>query len=141
MKKLFEKYREVIIYIIFGGLTTAVSWVTFAVCGRFFGWPVAVSNAVSWIAAVAFAFVTNKIWVFQSRSWEPRLVMAEAVKFVGARAATGVLELVGVPALVKLGLDQTVFDVEGSVSKVVVSVAVIILNYVLSKLFIFKKRS
>ena len=141
MKKLFEKYREVIVYLIVGGLTTGVSWAVYALCVRVFGWSVGVSNAVSWIAAVTFAFVTNKTWVFQSRSWEPRLVKEEAVKFLGARALTGVLELVGVPGLVKLGLDQTILGVDGALSKVIVTVAVIILNYVFSKLFIFNKKT
>ncbi len=141
MKKLFDKYREAIVYILVGGLTTGVSWVVYAVCVRFFGWSIEVGNVVSWIAAVSFAFVTNKTWVFRSNSWEPRLVAGEAVKFVGARLATGVLEMVGVPALVKLGLDQTIFGVEGMLSKVIVSVAVIVLNYVFSKLFIFRKKS
>ena len=141
MKKLFDKYREAIVYILVGGLTTGVSWVVYAVCVRFLGWSIEVGNVVSWIAAVSFAFVTNKTWVFRSNSWEPRLVAGEAAKFVGARLATGVLEVVGVPALVKLGLDQTIFGVEGMLSKVIVTVVVIVLNYVFSKLFIFQKKS
>ena len=98
-----------------------------------------VANVLSWIFAVAFAFYTNKVFVFQSKSWKMDTWVGECLKFVGARIATGVLEIFGVPFLVAIGLNQKIFGVEGIVAKITVSVAVVALNYVFSKLFIFKK--
>ena len=89
---------------------------------------------------MAFAFVTNKIWVFESKSWKPSVAFKELWLFVTARLITGVLEWVGVPLLVAWGLDQKMFGVKGFVAKIIVSVIVIILNYVFSKLIIFKKK-
>ena len=154
IKQLFIKYKEIILYFIFGVLTTLVNWVTYwlveplldsAFKGSdfllfsldpavFFG------NFIAWVAGVAFAFVTNKIWVFESKSWKPSVAFKELWLFVTARLITGVLEWVGVPLLVAWGLDQKMFGVKGFVAKIIVSVIVIILNYVFSKLIIFKKK-
>ena len=139
MKKLFERYRELIVYFIVGVITTLVNWVCYAAGVELAGWSVAVSNVIAWIAAVAFAFAANKIWVFRSFSWKPGFVLREAVLFVSARLLTGVLEMGGVPLLVSLGLNQTLFGVRGMLAKVAVSVIVLVLNYVFSKLIIFKK--
>ena len=141
MKELLKKYRELIIYIIVGGLTTIVNWAVYAAGVRLFGWSITVSNIIAWIAAVAFAYVTNKVWVFRSYDWSLRFVFREAALFVGARLATGLFEIVAVPLLVRLGLDQQLFGVKGMWSKVIVSVVVTILNYVFSKLIIFRRTS
>lgn len=132
--------REIFLYIVFGVLTTAVNFGVYTVLVHFVGLSITVSNAVAWVAGVLFAFVTNKLFVFESRSFRLGTLVREFLSFVAARAATGVLEIFGVPALVKLGLDQTILGVKGAVSKAVVSVAVIILNYVFSKLLIFRKK-
>jgi putative flippase GtrA len=124
----------------FGGLTTLVNWSIYAVLVRFFGLPVAMGNAIAWVLAVAFAFVTNKLWVFQSRSWEPALVRKETVSFFGSRIATGLVELLGVPLLFCIGLDYPLFGVDGFTAKAIVSIIVIFLNYVFSKLFVFRPR-
>ena len=139
MKELFERYRELIIYFIVGVMTTLVNWVCYAAGVELAGWSVGFSNVIAWICAVAFAFVTNKVWVFRSYSWKPGFVLREAALFVSARLLTGVLEMAGVPLLVRLGMDQTLFGVRGMVAKVAVSVIVLVLNYVFSKLIIFKK--
>ena len=91
-------------------------------------------------AAVIFAFVTNKIWVFESKSWKPSVALKEFWLFVAARLITGVLEWFGVPLLVAIGLNQPLFGIDGFVAKILVSVIVIILNYVFSKLIIFKNK-
>lgn len=152
MKKLrafLEKYREIIAYLFWGVMTTLVSWLSYAlfelifhsVPGQLFGVALSIqlANVLSWICAVLFAYVTNKLWVFDSKSWEASVVWPELLKFLSARAATGVLEVVGVPLLVRLGLDQTLLGREGFVAKILVSVVVIVLNYVLSKLVVFRK--
>lgn len=146
LKDLFIKYREIIFYIIFGGLTTAVSFVSYAVCTRLIHLQseiagIAVSNVISWICAVLFAFVTNKIWVFESRSGDVKTVFSELWKFVASRLVTGALEWFGVPLLVYIGLNQTIFGTKGMLSKLTVSVLVVILNYVFSKIFVFKKNN
>lgn len=158
MINLLKKYREIIMYIIFGLLTTFVGWGSYVVFVNSF--PIAnkdilvfVSNLLSWICGVVFAFVTNKLWVFNSKSWEKKLVIKEAVTFVSSRAITGVLEIFGVPLLASTGYDGIFFNIvkamglsmklfytEGIYSKMSVAVIVIILNYVFSKLFVFKDK-
>ena len=140
IKTLYRKYRELIVYFITGVLTTLVNWAAYALCVRTFGWSVAVSNAVAWVVAVLFAYVTNKLWVFRSFSWEPRLVLKEAALFVSARILTGVFEIVSVPLLVNLGLDASLLGVKGMWAKILVSVVVMVLNYVFSKLIVFRKK-
>lgn len=145
IKELYKKYRELISYLFFGVMTTIVSWGSYAVFSLLLGGvlsdPVVisgVSNAASIIIAILFAYITNKLWVFESKSWSRSVVLPEFVKFISARALTAVVEMVGVPALVGIGLDGSVLGIEGMVSKMIVSVVVVILNYILSKLFIFK---
>ena len=148
IKELFEKYKEIISYLFWGGCTTVVSWGSFSlfqICFR--GWInntdtlVVVSNVLSWVCAVLFAYITNKIWVFNSRSWSAKVVLPEVTKFVSARLLTGIMEMFLVPFLVYLGMNQAIFGIEGAVSKNVVSILVILLNYIFSKLFIFKREN
>ncbi len=155
MKKIFnllKQYREVISYLFWGGMTTVVGWGSYSlivtllkersemvgVFGLNISMAVLQANVWSWICAVLFAFVTNKIWVFQSKNWSAKVVMPELGKFVSARIVTGVLEIIAVPLLVGIGLNQTLFGIEGMVAKVIVSVLVVILNYVFSKLIVFR---
>ena len=140
IKSLCGKYRELIVYFVTGVLTTLVNWAVYALCVQLIGWSVAVSNTVAWIAAVLFAYVTNKLWVFRSYHWEIRFVLREAALFVSARILTGIFEIVSVPLLVNLGLSQTLFGVKGMWAKIMVSVVVMILNYVFSKLIVFRKK-
>ncbi len=139
--------REVFMYLVFGVLTTVVSWASYALFVRIFeklidsnSVQVAVANVLSWIAAVLFAFVTNKLWVFDSKSWKGNIVIKELGSFIAARLATGCIEWFGVPLLVKLGMDQELFGTKGMLAKIIASVLVVILNYFFSKLLIFKKK-
>ena len=161
IKSLFAKYKEIIMYIIFGVLTTLVNWVVYTVLIKIFGgatesqeilfnlfgrsitmkvFYIFIANFVAWVAGVVFAFVTNKIWVFESKSWRFGLVMKELWLFILARLITGVLEWFGVPLLWAIGMDQDLFGIDGFLAKIVVSIIVVILNYVFSKLIIFKKK-
>ena len=142
---LFNKYREIIMYLIMGVATTVVSWISFAILTKIILIDsevirVTIANVLSWIISVLFAYVTNKIWVFNSRSWEFKFVIKELIKFVSARLLTGFLEWFGVPFLVTIGLDYKPLGIDGGLSKIVISVLVIILNYVFSKLIIFKNK-
>lgn len=152
MDKLFIKYKEIITYIFFGVLTTLVSWGSYSLFENVCHLSVFLSNLFSWILAVAFAFVTNKLWVFDSKTWNIKTVLREAATFVSSRLLTGVIEIVSVPLLVKVGADgvftsflKTVglgynfLMTKGMCSKILVSVIVLILNYVFSKLFVFRK--
>lgn len=144
IKDLFFKYREILMYLIIGGLTTVVNWIVYAVCTEIINFSadtvnIFLANVIAWIISVAFAYITNKIFVFQSYSWNPTFIIKELILFVSARLATGLIEIFGVPFIVSLGLNQQLFGIEGMVCKLIVSVLVVILNYVFSKLFIFKK--
>ena len=131
---------EAIRYLVMGGLTTVVSWGTYALFARNLGMEITVSNILSWVCAVIFAYLTNKVWVFHSYSWKVGFVLREVALFISARLMTGVIEMAGVPLLVKAGLDQKLFGVKGMLAKVVVSILVVILNYVFSKLIIFRRK-
>ncbi|MBQ2687265.1 MAG: GtrA family protein [Clostridia bacterium] len=146
IKRMFIKHKEIIMYLVFGVLTTVVSWGSYAVFESVFKKAivdvnvlVAVANVLSWVTAVLFAYITNKLFVFESKSFKPTTLFKELGLFVGSRLISGAVEWVGVPLLVWLGLNQTIFGVEGMVAKVLVSVIVVILNYILSKLIVFKK--
>ena len=131
--KLFDDKKEFIWYVISGTVVTIVSWVTYYIPYQILGWSNMVSEIFSWILTVATAYVTNKIWVFKSYSWDWEIVKQEAVKFVSMRLASGVVEWI----LMWLFVDKMGFN--GMLMKVLVSVIVVIMNYVCSKLLIFKK--
>ena len=138
MKNFLTRYRQMIVYLVVGGMTTFVNWAIYALCVDGLG--ITLANVIAWIGAVVFAFVTNKQLVFESKTWKTKVVLREGLLFVSGRIITGVLEIVLVPALVGLGLNQTIFGITGMVSKVLVSVLVLTLNFVFSKLFIFKRK-
>ena len=140
IKSLYLKYREIINYLFFGGCTTLVSWGTYALFVGGCGLNIMPGKILSWVCAVAFAYVTNKLWVFFSRQKDAATLLREAAEFFISRAATGVVEIGGLPLLMKLGLNQSLFGVEGLWANIVVTIIVIILNYFLSKYFVFRKR-
>ncbi len=141
------KRKEIIIYLIVGAMTTVISLASYAVFAKLFGIVikeklvrVVVSKVLSWIVAVTFAFIANKLWVFESKSFKTAVVLKEAGTFFVSRIATGCLEWFGLPLLIVAGVDQKIFGIEGMVANLIVSVLVIVLNYVFSKLFVFKKK-
>lgn len=145
MKRLFLKYKEIIMYLIMGGLTTIVSWGTYTLFASLLpigneDFLVLTANGLSWVFAMTFAYITNKIWVFESKSWERHFLLKEFGMFVSARLLTGIFEVIAVPGLVWLGCSKTIFGVPGMLSKIIVSIIVVFLNYVFSKLIIFRKQ-
>lgn len=161
--KLIDKFftREIVTYIIFGVLTTAVNLVTFYITKQIFisigwdgvfnamlgsaGWEKALAllgsgtdyldaTVIAWTVAVIFAFVTNKLIVFESKSWKPAVAGKEFVGFIGARLFSLLVELLCMFIMVTL-LHWNEF-----VAKVIVQIIVVILNYVFSKLIIFKNK-
>ena len=91
------------------------------------------SNAIAWVAAVAFAYVTNKPFVFKSHDWSARTVIPELTKFVGSRVVSGVLET----GIILVTVDLLQWN--GNIMKLITSVLVVIFNYVASRLLVFKK--
>lgn len=131
IKKLFN--RETISYIIFGVLTTLVDYVAFYIFYYKAGWSNVVSNTIAWILAVAFAYITNKLFVFEAKADNIKSLLIEIISFAGARVATLLLTNVFLLFAEYIGM-------EAMIAKIVISVAVVIINYFLSKLFIFKKK-
>jgi len=138
--KLWKKYEEIICYLIVGVATTVVNWIVYALANAVAGLSMNASNILAWAVAVLFAFVTNKIFVFHSKNRRVLQLFAEFAKFIGSRVVTGIFEIAGLPLLYSLGMNGSIFGVEGFVAKVIVSVVVIILNYVLSKFLVFAKK-
>ncbi len=124
--------RESISYIIFGVLTTAVDWLSYTALWAM-GADYRVSTALSWSAAVLFAFVTNKFIVFKSLNVKAGYLWKELVSFVACRGATGIFTMAGMVVMVDMLHWNEFFG------KFVVSAVSLVLNYILSKLFIFKK--
>jgi putative flippase GtrA len=136
IKKLIGKLmtREIILYVVFGVLTTVVNLVSFHLFCDVLGVHYLISNCIAWILAVAFAFVTNKLWVFDSPSWQLKTALREAASFTAGRLITLLVELGLLALLVELmGLKEMV-------AKVFVAVIVVILNYIFSKLWVFTRK-
>ncbi|MGN0860995.1 MAG: GtrA family protein [Candidatus Spyradosoma sp.] len=120
-------------YVFWGGMTTLVSFAAYGIATRVLCLGVVSATIVSWIVAVLFAFVTNKLWVFGSKSLAPLLVLRELVAFVASRLTSGGIELF------MMWLFADVFGVNDWLMKLVANVVVIIANYVFSKIFVFRK--
>ena len=134
LKELFVKYWEILSYLIFGVLTTVVNYLVYLPVYNLLGWSAALSNAVAWVVAVAFAFVTNKPFVFKSYDWSAKTVIPELTKFVGCRVASGAAETLILLVTVDL------LHWNGNLWKLLTSVLVVVLNYIASKLVVFKKK-
>jgi putative flippase GtrA len=128
---LYYKYQEVIDYIFFGGLTTLVNIVVFFILDTGLAWPYLIANAVAIIVSILFAYVTNKIWVFQSETESFQETFYEFIKFIGFRLLSGLADMLTMWVLVDL------MFVDTSISKLLTQFIVVVLNYVFSKFFIF----
>lgn len=135
--EFMTRHRELISYAFWGVATTLVSLGTYAVFVHF-SINSSISNILSWICGVAFAFVTNKLFVFRSKSLERNVVVKEGSLFVGSRIFTGVIAWVLFPVLLWIGLDQDFLGFENMWTKIVTSIVEIGLNWILSKYLVFK---
>ena len=136
IKALLVKYREIIIYLIVGVMTTIVSWLACFVAERFLDPTVAMQNniinTIGWVAGVSFAYPLNRMWVFQSKNPE---ILKEFLGFAGSRVSTWLLEIVVMLVCVN------VLKLDYWIAKIFISsVLVTVLNYVISKLLIFRKK-
>ena len=134
LRSLIEKYWDVLSYLFFGVLTTVVNYLIYLPVYNFCGLSAALSNMIAWVGAVIFAFLTNKPLVFRSHDWSAKTVVPELTKFVSCRIASGVLETV----ILFLAVDCMNWN--GNIWKLVTQVLVIIINYVGSKLLVFRKK-
>ena len=138
MKALIKKIisnKEIILYLVFGILTTAVNFIVYSVATRLFSIEELLANALSWLIAVIFAYITNKLFVFSSKSWTFEIITKELSGFLTTRVfSLGVDTLImflGIKILLMFDLYVKLFS----------QVVVVILNYVLSKYFVFKKQN
>lgn len=135
IRALVEKYWDILSYLFFGGLTTVVNFLVYFPCYNWLSLSATASNVIAWAVAVAFAYLTNKPFVFHSHDWSAKVVLPELGKFVGCRIGSGLLET----AAIFLTVDLLHWN--GNVMKIVLAVVVVILNYVGSKLLVFQTKT
>lgn len=134
IKAFIVQYWEVLSYLIFGVLTTVVNYLIYLPVYNLLGLSASLSNVIAWVVAVAFAYLTNKPFVFKSNDWSAKTVIPELTKFVGCRVASGAAETL----ILLVSVDILQWD--GNIWKLVTSVLVVVMNYVASKLVVFKKK-
>lgn len=127
---LLKQYREIIAYLIFGVLTTLVNIVIYFLASDILSINYLISNLLAWFISVLFAYITNRAYVFESTSAH---FIKEAIKFFGSRITTGIIDMILMWSLVSF---TSINDV---LIKIIVNVIVIVLNYIFSKLFVFKE--
>ena len=133
IKELFNKYKEVINYLIFGVLTTVVNYVSYLILAKVFNVNYLASTVISQIISIIFAYVTNKIFVFESKTTTTKELIKEMVSFFGFRGISLLLDMAFMYIFVDL------LKLNDAVMKLVSNVLIVIANYVFSKLFVFKK--
>lgn len=136
IKGLYLEYKEIINYSIFGVLSTVVNFASYFIFAKLFHIDEVVSSGLSWFCAVLFAYITNKIFVFESKTKTVKEFIKEMMSFFACRVLSGILCDVGTFALM-----VKVLNINDIIAKIVTQIMVVILNYVLSKLVIFKKKS
>lgn len=134
IKALFNKYYDVIAYLIFGVLTTVVYYLVYSPLFYWVKISPTVSTVIAWVVSVTFAFFTNKPFVFRSHDWSRKTVLPEVRNFVACRIGSGLLDMGLTFVMVEL-LQWT-----NILIKLAISVLVVILNYVGSKLLVFKNQ-
>ena len=132
LKALFIKYREVISYLFFGGLTTVVNYAAYLLTAPFFN-TTTIPTAIAWVLAVIFAYVTNRIFVFHSQARGAKALLREILSFFGARVLSGIVDV----GIMWVFADHLGFN--DKLMKLASNVFVVIFNYIASKLIIFRK--
>ncbi len=133
IEKIWDRYKELILYVFFGGCTTLINIVVYFACRQWLSLAVVPSDVAAWFLAVVFAYVTNKLFVFDSKSWSAQLVVKEVAEFFAARVFS-------------LGVDVAMLYVTVELlgwwelpMKIIANVVVIVINYIFSKWIIFRK--
>lgn len=130
-----HKTREIILYVFFGGLTTIVSIVIFLIFTRLFLFNAVISNVISWIISVCFAYLTNRKWVFVSKKSGLKAIGGEVIAFFASRSFSGLIET----AIIYIFVD--ILGLYDLAVKIAATVIVIILNYILSKIIVFRNNT
>ena len=133
MKKLINKYNELIMYGIFGVLTTLINLITFYVLDKL-GVNVYLNNSIAWVISVLFAFITNKLYVFNSKDTSYKIIAKEGIAFFLARIFSYFVDMFTIFMIFQ------VMGINKMIAKIISNVIVIIINYLLSKIIIFKKK-
>lgn len=131
-KKIFIKDQEIFKYILFGVLTTVVNIAVFFLFDTVLNFSYIIANAISIIAAILFAFFTNKKYVFKSKAQSWKLAFKEFYLFVGLRSVSGLFDMLSMLMLVDF------MNLETNLSKILTQFIIVVLNYIFSKLYIFR---
>ena len=129
---LFQRYRETILYLVFGVLSTIVNIVTYLFFTRVIKLNVLVANSIAWLLAVLFAYITNKFFVFESKETNLRFLTKEFTSFASCRIFSGAIEM----GLMYVMID--LMSINDFIVKITTNVIVVVLNFIFSKLIIFK---
>lgn len=129
-----KNVKDIINYIIFGILTTVINWGIYFLCYDILKIANVTSTIFAWIISVGFAFITNKLWVFNSKSLKFNVLLRELYKFVAARLLTGILDVI----IMYVTVD--VYSMNANIWKLIANIIVIAINYLLSKFLIFAKK-
>lgn len=130
---MLKKHQDVLIYLVLGVATTAVNFAVYYPLLNVCKLSATVSNVIAWVVSVLFAFVTNKPLAFKSTDWSMGVTLPELIKFVGCRIGSGVLET----GFLALTVDLLLWN--GNIMKILISVVVVLANYIASKYFVFHK--
>lgn len=138
--EFIQRHKEGLAYLICGVCTVIVSWLTYSLFVEL-GTEVNISNILSWLCAVVFAFVVNKWFVFHSTSVERSILAKEISSFFATRTITGIISIICFPILLEIGLNESLLGVDGLPAKITVTVIEVALNYLASKYYIFRSNN
>lgn len=133
--ELYKIYKEIILYLIFGVLSTVINIVAFWMFNDVINIDYKISNIIAWVLAVIFAFITNKIIVFESKNKSKQETTKEVISFLVARLISLVADMIIMIVMID------VMKINSIISKVVANIVVVIINYIFSKFIIFKKEA
>lgn len=131
----YKKYKEMLLYLFFGGLAFVISILSYGIADVVLGINELIANIISWILAVLFAFFTNRVWVFQSATHSGREFAIQMANFFGGRVVTLIVEEVIILVFI------TILGFPSIPVKVAAQIVVIVLNYIISKFWVFKKKN
>lgn len=132
--QLLTKYKSFIMYVVFGILTTFVNVITYYIFAHIFSFGTVSSSVVAWFVAVSFAYITNRKWVFESKSNAALEIFGEILKFFSCRLATGAVDW----AIMYIFVDLLLFN--DLIIKIIANIVVIVLNYVASLFVVFNSK-
>lgn len=133
LEPFYKKHKEVLLYLFFGGCTFLISVISYSVMNAAFGIHELVANLISWVLAVLFAFFTNRTWVFEGHTDSARDFFSQMIAFFGGRVITLVMEEIILLVFI------TMLGLPGIGVKIVAQIIVILANYIISKVWVFKE--